>query len=105
QRRLRPDHDQLDAVFADRLLEAGEVQLADWEIGGECRRTGVARGDEQVAERRALPQLPGQSVLAGARTDDEDVHGALPEDWECECRSIPTRSCRVACWSRRRRRG
>ena len=60
--------DQLGGrVGADR--NAGDLRLA-----GDAGIAG--RGDDRLAQR-ALPQLPGERVLASARADEKDAHPAL----------------------------
>ena len=39
-------------------------------------RAAVAGGDEHLLHLRALSELPGQRVLAAARSDDEDLHSS-----------------------------
>ena len=41
------------------------------------RRAGVAGGGEQLLAQRARGDLPGQRMLAPARTEEEDVHGRM----------------------------
>ena len=74
ERRLRPDDDEVDAELVaepeQRLRVVGPQRMT----GAEPGDSGVAGGGVEVAERRALGDLPRQRVLTTARADDEDVH-------------------------------
>ena len=76
ERRLRPDHDELDARVACRGGERGRV------VGGRVERARVAP-DPRVARRaqhlgrlRGAQQRADERVLPAARADDEDPHTA-----------------------------
>ena len=67
QRRLRPDHHEVDAVV---LAEAGDRRMVgdvERHALGERRDPGIARRAIELREQRALLELPGQRMLAAAR--------------------------------------
>ena len=74
---FRAYDDEADLMLIGSSADGIEVGCLDREIAGDCGDTGVAGGDEEIVQTRRLADLPGDGVLAGAGTDDEDVHGRL----------------------------
>ena len=74
ERRLRPDHDEVDSLLAaegdDRRM-IGDVERDEL---GAFRDAGIARRGVELPELRRLRELPGQRMLAPAGADEEDVH-------------------------------
>jgi hypothetical protein len=75
ERHLWPDYHEIDG-FALRerkqCVGVGDADLREADrLSGETRATG---GGENPRDEGALRDLPGECVLATARTDDEDVH-------------------------------
>ena len=69
QRVLRANDDEVDALFLDRMVQAGEVRRRDGDVGAEQRRAGIARRGEDARDSWALGELPGNGVLAGSGAD------------------------------------
>jgi hypothetical protein len=69
QRHLGPDDRQIDVVFTREQRKCAEVEDVDVR---PLPRAAVAWRDGNVSAVEFEP--PGESVLACARTDDEDVH-------------------------------
>ena len=74
ERRLRPDDDEVDAELVAEPEQRLRVVRPERVAGAEAGDARVAGGGVQVAEPRALGDLPRERVLAPARADDEDVH-------------------------------
>ena len=78
QRRFRPDHDQVDVMFAaeqDHFAMVCDVQCDQLRMLGDA---GIARRCIEFLERRGLRQLPRQGMFAATRTDQQDIHGRFP---------------------------
>ena len=74
QRRLGPDHDEIDAVSAakgDHSRMVGEIERDALRL---LRDAGIAGRAEQPVGERARGHFPGQRVLAPAGAENEDVH-------------------------------
>ena len=74
QRRLRPDHDEIDLVRLaerDHRRVVGDVERHAFRL---LRDAGVARRADQPVGERARRHLPGQRVLAPAGAEEKDVH-------------------------------
>ncbi len=79
QRVFGTDDHEIYAVFLRRPADAIEVGGLHAEVAGDGRGTGIAGGHQEVCEAARLAQFPGDGVLAGAGTDEEDVHGREAE--------------------------
>ncbi len=71
---LRAHDHQLAAVVPGGPSQPLDVRRLEGEVGAQGGGARVAGGDEQVGQPGRLAELPGQGVLAGAGTDEEDVH-------------------------------
>ena len=74
QRRLRPDHDEVDLV---RLAEGDHRRMVgdvERDAFGLLRDAGIARRAIELVGQRAGGDLPGQRVLAPAGAEKENVH-------------------------------
>ena len=74
QRRLRPDHDEVDLVRLaerDHRRVVGDVER---DAFGLLRDAGIARRANEPVGQRAGGELPGQRVLAPAGAEEENVH-------------------------------
>ena len=77
ERRLRPDHDEVDLV---RLGESDHRRMVggiERHAFGLARDAGIAGRAIELVGERARRHFPGQRVLAPAGTEDEDVHGRV----------------------------
>ncbi len=80
QRRLRPDHRQVNAF----TFSQGKERLRVFGVGrhvaypGLQGRAGIARGDQHFPDTGGLRQLPRQRVLAAAAADYQHFHRASP---------------------------
>src|SRR5262249_11374372 len=74
ERRLGPDHDQIDVLRLaerDHRRMVGDVERHHLAVAGDA---GVARRAEEPRDQRARRDLPGERMLASARAEEEDVH-------------------------------
>ena len=74
ERRLRPDHDQIDRMRLaerDHRRVVGDVERHDLALLGDAGIAG--RAIEPLGER-ARGDLPGERMLAPAGAEEEDVH-------------------------------
>ena len=74
QRRLRPDHRELDGLAARQLDEGRAIERVDAWRDPDARLAcypGTARCDDHLVDARFGGQLPGQGVFAAADTHDE----------------------------------
>jgi hypothetical protein len=81
QGRLWTDQRQVDALRARELEEPRDVLGRDADVAhlGLAGGAGVAGSDQHFRDARRGGALPGESVLAAAAADDEDLHfGADP---------------------------
>ena len=74
QRRLRPDDDQVDLVALAERDDRGVVGDVERHAFRLARDAGIARRAIEPVGERACRHLPGQRVLAPARTEEENVH-------------------------------
>ncbi len=76
ERRLRPDHHKVDAMFAakrDHRPMIGEVEA---DAFGLPRDAGIARRAIEPVGERACRHFPGQRMLAPAGAQQQDIHGS-----------------------------
>src|SRR5262249_36131411 len=74
ERRLGPDHDQIDVLRLaerDHRRMVGDVERHHLAVAGDA---GVARRAAEPRDQRARRDLPGERMLASARAGEEDVH-------------------------------
>ena len=76
ERRLRPDDGEVDAQVASELDEPLDVLATDGMAAAQPRDARVAGSCMQLSELRAAQERARQRVLATARADEEDPHGA-----------------------------
>jgi len=74
ERCLRTDHDEVGIERAGEVEQALAVLRADRVTLPEARDPGIPRCGVELAETRALPQLPSKRVLAAAGADQEHPH-------------------------------
>ena len=74
QRRLRPDHNQVDRLVAAEIDDCRMVGDIERHAFGVLGNAGIARGGIEPGQQRRRRQFPGQRMLAAARADEEDVH-------------------------------
>ena len=74
ERRLGPDHDQIELELTGQPEQSLSVLGADGMAVAERRHPGVSGRRMQLIELGALGDLPGERVLASARSDDQDLH-------------------------------
>jgi hypothetical protein len=74
QRRLGADDGQVDGVVLGELHQRGDVGIADGDVLSVDRRAGIAGGDEDAFDPRALFDFPGEGVFASAAADNHDLH-------------------------------
>jgi hypothetical protein len=67
-------------VFLRGPADAIDIGCLSGDVVRNRRCAGIARRDQEVRESARLAKLPGDRVLAGAGTDDEDVHAGKRED-------------------------
>ena len=75
ERRLRPDHDELDRVRLAEGDHRGMVGDVERHAFGLARDAGIAGRAPELCHQRRGRDLPGQSVFAAAGTEQENVHG------------------------------
>ena len=83
ERRFRADDDEVDTQRAREREHAVAVLGEDGMTAAELGDARIARCGVQLVEPRALRDLPGESVLASTRADDEHPHDydpAMPGD-------------------------
>jgi len=71
ERRLRPDHGQVDALAPGEVDELAMGVDADVDAARVARDAGIAGCREQRVHQRALRDLPSQRVLSTSPADDE----------------------------------
>src|SRR5438105_1374893 len=76
ERRLRPDDDEIDTELPSEREQTLGVLRPDRVAVTEPRDPGVARRGLELFERGALPERPGQRMLAAAGSDDQHLHAA-----------------------------
>jgi hypothetical protein len=74
ERRLRPDHDEIDGQAAGEREQSLSVLGPDGMAGAEPGDARIARCRVQAREGRALRELPGERVLATPRADHQNPH-------------------------------
>src|SRR5262249_10469143 len=82
ERRLRPDHDQVDTLApreVDERLVRVDADRDPLRVAGDPR---IAGRPHQRVGQRALGDLPGQRVLASAAADQENLDGHWSGDLE-----------------------
>ena len=99
ERRLRPDHGEVDVEAAgetqQRLGVLGPHRMAV----AEGRDPGIPGRGVQCGQTRRLRQLPRQRMLATARPDEEHLHGGrvYSSGWRADRRGVcPSRRARAA---------
>ena len=78
QRRLRPDHDEVDGVGlaeGDHGGMVGDIQRDALGLPGD---PGIARRAPQLVHQRRGRDLPGQRMFAPAGADQKNVHKTIP---------------------------
>jgi hypothetical protein len=63
----------------DSLCHGFEIRGGDIDVLGNSSGAGVSRRGEQFFYLRALAQFPGDGMLPGAVTDDEDFQASPPK--------------------------
>ena len=76
ERRLRPDDGEVDAQVAGELDEPLDVLAANGMAAVQPRDARVAGRGVELREPRAAHERARQRMLATARADEEDPHGA-----------------------------
>jgi hypothetical protein len=66
QRLLGSDHDKVDFVRSSGVDDACDVSHRDGEIGGDFRRTRVARSAEEGIDDGTRSELPCKRMLTSA---------------------------------------
>ncbi len=74
ERRLWPDHHEVDVERMGEGEETLRVLGANRMALGETRDARASRGGMEIGQGRGLRELPGERVLAPARTDQESTH-------------------------------
>src|SRR3989442_6806089 len=74
ERRLRADDRKVRRQLLGQLQGIRGLRKVEWEALGLLGDPGVSRSAVNLFHVRAFTQLPGQSVLAPAGTEDEDFH-------------------------------
>ena len=74
QRRLRADHDQVDAERGGQGGDRRAVERVDVVQRRDRGHPRVARGGVHLGDAGVAGQRPGQGVLATAGPDDEGLH-------------------------------
>ena len=74
ERRLGPDHHEVDVERMREREQPLRVLGADRMALGEPRDARASRGGMEIGQGRCLRELPGERVLAPARTDQESTH-------------------------------
>ena len=74
ERCLRPHHNEIDLERRREGEQPFGVLGADGMAATESGDAGVAGRRMELVEARRLAQLPGERMLACARTDEEDLH-------------------------------
>ena len=67
------DHHQVDVVRKHELLDRTEIIGVDIDVGAALCGTCVTRCNEQLGYAGAFGDLAGESVLAAARAQQEDI--------------------------------
>src|SRR5206468_3281 len=76
QRRLGSHYDEIDLARLAKRHHCGVVGNVDRHALGLARDAGVARRAPQLRGERGAGNFPGERMLASARAEQEDVHGA-----------------------------
>ena len=100
ERRLRPDHDEVDVVVDGEVRDEDgvvRVQGDRLDVGGDA---GVAGGGDDLVPRLLAEQALDDRVLAGTGAEDEDAHPvSLPRPPRASLSRLfrPSRPSRPAC--------
>ena len=73
ERRLRPDHDEVDTQPAGQGAHRGPVERVDRVVRGDLRGARVARGDVHLRDAGVAREGEGERVLTSPGTEDEDA--------------------------------
>ena len=65
---------QIDLVGTYRFGNGGKVRKAEWQIGCDLRRSGIAGGHKKIVAQRALRQFPRKSMFPSPRAKYKYVH-------------------------------
>ena len=75
ERRLRPDHGEVDVEAAGEAEQRLGVVGSDWMTVAQRRDSRVPGSGVEPGQTRRLRQLPRERVLATARPHEEHLHG------------------------------
>ena len=75
QRRLGPDHDEIDLFALGERQMPGHVLGRDVDAFGDLGDAGIAGGTEQLRAQGRGRNRPAKGVFAATAADDEDSHG------------------------------
>src|SRR5439155_5371665 len=94
ERQFRPHQGQVDVDLFREVRQLHDGRGIDRDTVGDLRHADVAGSAIQLLERRAAAEFPAEGVLAGATSDDEDLHSRLdperrrPRRWDTAPRRL-----------------
>ena len=74
QRRLGADHHEADVILLAEADHRFMVRHVERHALGDLGDSGIARRAIEPAEQGALPELPGERVLAASAPDQQHIH-------------------------------
>ena len=83
ERRLRPDHDEVDRSFPAEGGDGGVVGDIERDQFGFLGDAGIARRGVELGQHRRGGELPGQRMLAAAGPDEKNIHAVRPVASSC----------------------